>query len=350
MKKQIGYYPFFISWFLTVFGCSFLDEDAKSDNNIDFINTLDQNLYGNQGHINEYFYNFNNNVEATFFRYNPNLMANYQTYSDYYGLFGEDPTTMSYRTFPEYLLTATKEDEEEFTRRYPIDSLTVIDSVVYDSVEMVSTPFKNLESLQWNLDAEPSLQRYKLVSSDWIVSDTTIFYNDTFDVTGYRAILNTPFIDSGMVFVDSSEWTDTSYTFISDDQIRFTNAFQFTKKQLSNDSLVFRVNTDCNDNGEWDEAELIVEDYNGNGLFEVLYEYSDNNNNGEYDSGDDIIQDFNSDGVISIAYEFIDRGNGVWDPHEPFYDLDSSGTYDLNEPYQDRNCNGKWDDHESYVS
>ena len=70
MKKQIGYYPIFISWFLTAFGCSFLDEDAKSDNNIDFINTLDQNLYGNQGHINEYFYNFNNDVEASFFNGN----------------------------------------------------------------------------------------------------------------------------------------------------------------------------------------------------------------------------------------------------------------------------------------
>ena len=39
-------------------------------------------------------------------------MANYQSYSDYYSLFGEDPTRMSYRTFPEYLLSATKEDEE----------------------------------------------------------------------------------------------------------------------------------------------------------------------------------------------------------------------------------------------
>ena len=97
------------------------------------------------------------------------------------------------------------------------------DSVVYDSIEMISTPFKNLELLQWNLDAEPSLQRYKLVSSDWIVADTTLFYNDTFNVTAYRAILNTPFIDSGLVFVDSSEWTDTN-CFISDDQLRFTNA------------------------------------------------------------------------------------------------------------------------------
>ena len=36
-----------------------------------------------------------------------------------------------------------------------------LDSVVYDSIEMISTPFKNLETLEWNLDAEPSLQRYK---------------------------------------------------------------------------------------------------------------------------------------------------------------------------------------------
>ena len=66
---------------------------------------------------------------------------------------------------------------------------------------------------------------------------------------------------------------------------------------------------------------------------------ADNNNNGEYDSGDDLVQDYNGDGVISVAYEFEDRGNNVWDPEEPYYDIDSSGTYDLNEPYQDRNCN-----------
>ena len=350
MKKQICHKLLLLVSIMALSGCGFLDEeDSKTTNNVSYTNTLDQSLGGNQGDINDYFYNFENDVNAYFFRYNPNLMANYQSYSDYYSLFGEDPTRMSYKTFPNYLLSATKEDEEEFTRRYPIDSLTVIDSVVYDSIEMISTPFKNLELLQWNLDAEPSLQRYKLVSSDWIVADTTLFYNDTFNVTAYRAILNTPFIESGLVFVDSSEWTDTNYVFISDDQLRFSNAFQFIKKQLSNDSLVFRINTDCNDNGQWDVAESVLEDYNGNGVFEVLFEYSDNNNNGEYDSGDDAIQDYNNDGVISIAFEFVDRGNGIWDPPEPYFDLDSSGTYDLNEPYQDRNCNGKWDDHESFT-
>ena len=114
--------------------------ESSSTNEASFTNTLDQSLGGAQGHINEYFYNFENDVNASFFRYNPNLMANYQTYADYYSLFGEDPTVMSYRTFPDYLLSATKDDEAEFTRRYPIDSLTVLDSVVYDSLEMISTP------------------------------------------------------------------------------------------------------------------------------------------------------------------------------------------------------------------
>ena len=148
--------------------------------------------------------------------------------------------------------------------------------------------------------------------------------------------------------MDSSEWNDTDYVFISDEQLRFLNTFDFIKQQLSSDSLVFRSNTDCNDNGVWDESEETIDDYNGNGIYEVLYEYSDNNNNGEYDSGDDLILDYDGNGEISVAYEFEDRGNGVWDPREPYYDIDSSGTYDLNEPYQDRNCNNKWDDAEVY--
>ena len=50
---------------------------------------------------------------------------------------------------------------------------------------------------------------------------------------------------------------------------------------MSTDSLVFRNNTDCNDNGIWDGSEVVISDYNGNGVYEVLYEYSDNNNNGK---------------------------------------------------------------------
>ena len=349
MKKQILHILVVTSISFIIGACDFLkDEELEETKEVSYTNTLEQNLGSNQGAVTDYFYNFENDVNASYFRYNPNLMANYATYLDYYNLFGEDPTTMSFRTFPDHLVSMTSNDEAEFTQRNYIDTLSVADSVVYDSVLMTSTPFKNLERLEWNLEAEPSLQRYKLVNSDWVVSDTMLYYNDTFDVSAYWAIVDTPFIQNGLLFVDSSEWNDTDYVFIADDPIRFLNTFEFNKQQLSDDSLVFRINTDCNDNGRWDGSETASQDYNGDGIYEALYEYSDNNNNGEYDAGDDVIQDFDGNDTISVAYEFLDRGNGIWDPHEPYYDIDSSGTYDLNEPYQDRNCNSKWDDAELY--
>ena len=78
--------------------------------------------------------------------------------------------------------------------------------------------------------------------------------------------------------------------FLADNQLVFENSFSFTKRQLSSDSLIFRINTDCNDNGTFDLAETFIQDFNGDNDFEdVLFEYSDNNNNGTYDSGDDVM-------------------------------------------------------------
>ena len=316
-----------------------------------YINTLDSSWTSDQGSISEYFYNFGESpdIQAEFFRYNPNLMKNYDSYDAYYGLFGEDPPTMDYKTFPQHLVSMTPEDEAEFTERHYIDSLSVQDSIVFDSVLINSSKFKNLEALEWNLEAEPSLQRYKLVNSDWISADTLLYYSDTFNINAYWAVVDTPFIDEGLMFVDSSEWNDTNYVFLADERIRFLTTFEFTKKQLSSDSLVFRNNTDCNDNGQWDGAETHIEDYNGDSLYTLLYEYDDQNNNGVYDAGDAIIQDYDGDGTISIAYEFEDTGNNIWDPEEPYYDADDNGEYDLSDPYQDRNCNEKWDGAEDYV-
>ena len=347
MKKQIFQLLLILLATFSYWACE--KEEAQSKENTALTNTLKGELTGKEGAISDYFYNFENDVDAQFFRYNPNLMKNYNKYIDYYTLFGEDPPLMSFKTFPDYLVAMTSSDEAENTERHYIDSLSVADSVVYDSVEMTSTPFKNLESLEWNLEAEPSLQRYKLVNSDWVLADTMLFYNDTFDISAYWAVVDTPFIDEGILFVDSSEWNDTNYVFFAEEQLRFLNTFEFVKKQLSLDSLVFRSNTDCNDNGAWDEGEVTIIDYNGDGIFEALYEYSDNNNNGEYDAGDDLIQDYNNDNVISVAYEFEDLGNNVWDPAEPYYDVDGDSEFDLNEPYQDRNCNNKWDSAEDFV-
>ena len=134
---------------------------------------------------------------------------------------------MGFRTFPDHLVAMTENDEAEFTERHYIDSLSVADSVVYDSVQITSTPFKNLEALEWNLEAEPSLQRYKLVNSDWVLADTMLFYTDTFDISAYWAVVDSPFIDDGLLFVDSSEWHDTNYVFFADEHLRFLNTFEF---------------------------------------------------------------------------------------------------------------------------
>ena len=63
MKKQICHKILISVSILVLSGCGFLDEeDSKSTNNVSFTNTLDQSLGGNQGDINDYFYNFDNDV------------------------------------------------------------------------------------------------------------------------------------------------------------------------------------------------------------------------------------------------------------------------------------------------
>jgi len=89
-------------------GCEKPPEDSAVET-IEFENTLGTSLSGDQGSIEDYFYNFGEfpDIQAEFFRYNPNLMKNYDSYSAYYGLFGEDPPTMDYRTFPQHLVAMT---------------------------------------------------------------------------------------------------------------------------------------------------------------------------------------------------------------------------------------------------
>ena len=101
------------------------------------------------------------------------------------------------------------------------------------------------------------------------------------------------------------------------------------------DSLIFRVNTDCNDNNSWDQAEQGIADYNNDGdMKDILFENNDN-------------IDYNGDGTLQdIVFEFIDRGNDIIDPAETYFDINENGEFDLNEPYEDRNCNDKWDEAE----
>ena len=318
-------------------------EDAVNTNEEVYNTTLNLTSVGNgsTGQVQNYFYDFDDAIDASFFMYGRTRFD--YSYDQYLSIYTYEPPQMSMKNFPDYLLNVSS-DSVQFTVRHKIDTLIIgqdtisssIGTVVQDSFMMTSTQFKNLLSIDWDLESGPSLQRYKMQTSSWVQKDSMIHYADTSDFIVYQAVLDTPLINSGIMFVDTSEWKDTSYTFINDSlPYLFTTQFEFERTQLSADSLVYRINTDCNDNNQWDLAETKVADYNNDGdSTDWLSEVNDG-------------VDYNNDGSLdNIIYEFIDRGNNVLDPQETYYDMNDNGVRDLNELYQDRNCNDKWDEEE----
>ncbi len=317
-------------------------EEPKNDEDSElktYKNTLQSQSVGDgsTGSIDDYFYNFDNSYDVKYLKYSKSKFST--SYDKFLSSYPYPPDYMTMKNFPDYLLDISP-DSGQFLIRNPIDTLVIasdtitsdIGKIVQDSISLVSSQFKNLESIDWDLEAEPSLQRYRLRNSGWVQADTLIYYADTFDVKSYWAVVDTPLIDNGFMFVDTSEWQDTSYSFIKDDLTVFTNHFEFTRTQMHADSLIFRINTDCNDNNQWDQAELGVADYNNDGdMKDIFFENNDN-------------FDYNGDGNLDdVIYEFIDRGNDILDPAETYYDVNENGVYDIGEPYEDRNCNNGWD-------
>ena len=141
--------------------------EGEISNYSSFKNTLGDEYIGNgsSGKIEDYFYNFEEDIDVSFFRY-PQSIVGYD-YGKYYNQFQMNPPLMTYKTFPEFLLSMKPDDKAEFTKRHYLDSLSVKDSTTVDSITVTSAQFKNLESLEWDLDAEPSQQRYKLKNSNW---------------------------------------------------------------------------------------------------------------------------------------------------------------------------------------
>lgn len=281
-----------------VYNCQDPNTDKIDDNGL--TSTLNQDEVGDGtiGYIEDYFYTFDQDVDVDYYRFDP-ISFNF-SYQQYRSLYGREPSKLNFRTFPEYLLKITSDDNSDYTHRTRIDSLTQYNYVLSDSVTQVSDQFKDVESLTWDFDLDSDKQRYKINTSDYFDEDTTFAYYDTLDWYAYAAVQQES-VTSGITFVDTSEWVDTTFTEATPRQIEYSFTFDFMLKIISQDSLVFRLNTDCNDDGVWTDAEV------------------------------------------------TDTGNGIWDPREIFYDMDEDGTYDLSEPFDDRNCNGTWDPAEDYV-
>jgi hypothetical protein len=291
-----------LSIFFIVTSCEEVLEETTED--ISLENTLGESQIGNgtTGDVSDYFYNFGEDLSAEFYRFTRSNNRISFTYNEYISLYGNVPPVLTLQTFPDYLVEITSNNSEA-TQRQLIDSLTIEGQVLEDSVTILSERFRNLVRMEWDTEPQVDLQRYRPVNSDEVQESQTVVYQDTMDIITYAATVDTPLISGGIMFVDSEEWTDTTYYYSAELPLSFSHTFTFDDRtQLGDDSLMFRINTDCNDNGIWDPAE-----------------------------GSE------------------DLGNGIWDPAEVYLDLDSDDEYDLSEPYEDRNCNQAWDDAEVFT-
>ena len=136
-------------------------------------------------------------------------------------------------------------------------------------------------------------------------NDLNGFYFSDDDENGYwdeGEEWNLPDSVSYQYYFDSSQLSSVDSVY-SSENLEITHDFVFNKKLISTDSLMFKISTDCNDNGQWDDAET------------------------------------------------EDAGNNIWDPAEPFLNQggDQDSVYTVGEPFLDRNCNGQWDDAEEYI-
>ena len=110
-------------------GC---EEPSKKQEDVldELTNTLEEDdLGGKTGHILNYFYDFDSNVDIEFYRFTSSYFT--FDYEQYLNLFQEEPSLLTLKSFPEYLVEIAPEDVE-YTDRTQIDSLTSMDVIEAD--------------------------------------------------------------------------------------------------------------------------------------------------------------------------------------------------------------------------
>ena len=245
--------------------------------------------------------------------------------------------------------------------------------------------YTNLDKLEWDSEAG----RYKPVpSADQEISVSIIDSSDTYNISKYWTIINEWETIDGMVYVDHSQWNDTTLVITEDPlpgqdnaDIVIDTTFTYTKTVLGSDSLMFRINADCNNDGQWTGAEEFDDtgtdgcfDDNETGYVYILDENGELTNeqdlinsykcgecqiNGVNDSDGDGLCDADPNGdnwldgydplVYTDGNNFYEYGENFTDRNdnllvaEIYYDIDQNGTKNGLEPFVDLNCNGSFD-------
>ena len=313
--KNILIYLTITIFSLGFFGCE--EPVGNSEDLGDATNTLNEPSIGSgiEGHVNDYFYDFSENFNIKFYRHN--------YFSLKTGVFNPEEDTLNFKNFGDYLLEVTHKDTSLGYTELIFDSTNV--DTLTDSVTVSSVLFMNVDSLVWNeMDEwEPQYQSYATKQSEYLYDDTTVAHDDEINYVFYHAMLDS-MITEGSTIIDTNEWGSHSNVVLGVPDT-FTATFIFNRSFISGDSLIFRRNTDCNDNGEWDGAEVRYDD---------ILSLEECESSG-----------YNWDTDLSLCFE--DKSNGVWDDHEPFIDRGQENPERFG--FQDRNCNGKWDDAEEIV-
>ena len=273
----------------------------------------DSSLGGGVGNIDDYFYDLDEDVQAHFLYYNSYMTRGANTINNPSGL---NPylDTLNFRTFPnhsvsggsqgtETLIGLTPENVTQYSQLYELDELdTSVEDwcnkvlVEYDgacpaSVEVdfdfsysnSSTTGQNVDSVKsrgvfsdilspktstfevaWmNIDSlvwDNNNGRYDVITADETqkLSATLAYDDDTFDSLIYIGVIDAdrhPVND--LMLVDRMEWErfDTTYNLHSNKTITLDTTFIYNQVKVPDDSPMFRINGDCNQNLIYDSKE-----------------------------------------------------------------------------------------------
>ena len=367
---------------LFMVGCE--KESISSLDESENVNTLGNSSLGfHEGAFSDYFYDLNSDFNAKFFYYQKDGSVANTVLTP--GLLNPNRDTLNLRTFSALILKVEPEDLNSQTSvsvfDETVDGCSVIsdtcpdidgdgtlssisevsDISQVDSLIIYSHQFSSILKLEWDVEDsryKPVLEEYEYVNgsseytSQWLQASDTIHVDESiykYDSLIYMTALDTILTSvEGQFYFDQSEYVkrDSVYTV---SEIELSKTFNFTRNILASDSIMYRVNTDCNLDGVWSDAEVQLMDYNIDGdMIDVVYEFNDINSNGIWDEDENVFLDYNDDGdTEDILFEFNDVGNTVLNPAEIYWDKNSDSNRDPNEPFEDLNCNGVWDAAES---
>ncbi len=230
-------------------GCDLTTKPVES-NSTTKKNTLNDSDLGHEtGNIQDYFYNFDEEIDAQFLYYSVPYYDGMTNTIQLPSKIDLNKDTLNFRTFPDYLLDVVKDDENLDTRLYPLnesnasannwcDTLLVqyngncpnkvdfnndgrkTSDGSHENLEVKKdTTFiihwENIDSLKWL----PDKDRYNVVLKQTKYDTKKVSYDDLpepdlYDSLIYIAIIDTSRITvNSLLYIDRSEWEryDTTY-------------------------------------------------------------------------------------------------------------------------------------------